>query len=311
MGGRVKIVLIFGTFDTVHQGHRDMFRQARDFGDSLFVVLARDTTVKRVKGRLPLQNERVRQEALQSESLVDEVVLGDSHDVRTPIRSVCPDVICLGYDQSAFTDILEEPEFSHIRVERLVPYQADRYKSSKVAKRAMREQVLRAVGEMGQSERKCEEEEITEKLQERDDIRQSQSILVFDSLVNEVDIAPLIKCWRGKGKVIFFPLVQGEKIVPIEWREGVKCVRDMGKFPTLREKEHLYWEERIDVALVPAVAIDSEGWRLGRGGGYYDRFLTSWEVGMTIGVVYSRQVVDRVPREWHDIKTVAIISGSK
>jgi len=53
-------IMLFGTFDIFHEGHRDFLRQAREYGDYLIVVIARDETVKNVKGKLPRNNESVR-----------------------------------------------------------------------------------------------------------------------------------------------------------------------------------------------------------------------------------------------------------
>lgn len=101
-------VLIFGTFDGIHEGHRSLFSAAKEYGDYLIVILARDKTILSTKGRLPLKNEEQRQDDLKEEDLVNEIHLGtegeDKHDI---IRIVAPDIILLGYDQEHFTDDLE------------------------------------------------------------------------------------------------------------------------------------------------------------------------------------------------------------
>ena len=60
-----------------------------------------------------------------------------------------------------------------------------------------------------------------------------------------------------------------------------------------------------DLLLVPALAFDREGFRLGRGGGYYDRFLAASR-GLTIGLAYAPFVLDRLPRQAHDLPVDAI-----
>ena len=67
----------------------------------------------------------------------------------------------------------------------------------------------------------------------------------------------------------------------------------------------------IDLIVVPAVAFDKTGLRLGRGGGYYDKFLKKHARAMLIGVGYDFQLVDQVPAERHDQKVHRIILPSQ
>ena len=58
---KMKKVMVFGTFDIFHDGHRDYFKQAREFGDYLIVVVARDENVLKIKGNIPRNNEKARE----------------------------------------------------------------------------------------------------------------------------------------------------------------------------------------------------------------------------------------------------------
>lgn len=127
-------VLVFGTFDGLHEGHLDFLRQAKKCGDYLVVVVGRDSTVERVKRRLPKFTEAERLAAVEQVPEVDFARLGNEgvspYEV---IKEVKPDVICLGYDQTHFTEKLEEKikEFGlKIEVKRLQPYKPEVYKSS-------------------------------------------------------------------------------------------------------------------------------------------------------------------------------------
>ncbi len=104
----MKKILIFGTFDGLHEGHLNLFKQAKDYGDYLIVVVARDKNVLKIKNHLPERNEEERLKDLQNCELIDEALLGDEIDPYKRISEIRPDVICLGYDQIKFTDKLEE-----------------------------------------------------------------------------------------------------------------------------------------------------------------------------------------------------------
>lgn len=130
----MKKVLVFGTFDGLHEGHKDFLRQAKDFGDYLVVVVGRDSTVLSVKKKLPKQNENKRLEAVQKAPYVDYARLGNEGVSKYEvIKEVKPDIICLGYDQIFFVEKLADKieEFGlKIAIKRLAPYKPEIYKSS-------------------------------------------------------------------------------------------------------------------------------------------------------------------------------------
>lgn len=95
--------MVFGTFDYLHEGHYYLFREAKKYGDELIVVVAKDDTVKKVKGRKPEKKEKLRLKEVQNLAEVDKAVLGYKDDKYKIIKKIEPDVIVLGYDQFVFT----------------------------------------------------------------------------------------------------------------------------------------------------------------------------------------------------------------
>lgn len=122
-------VMVFGTFDILHPGHLNFFKQAKKHGDYLIVVVARDKTVVEAKGRLPRNPENVRLNNLKNAKIADKVVLGRAGDKYEIIRKLKPNRICLGYDQKFFIEKLHEG-FPQIKIVRLKPYKPEIYKSS-------------------------------------------------------------------------------------------------------------------------------------------------------------------------------------
>jgi len=131
----MKKVLLFGTFDIVHIGHLHVFKKAREYGDTVRVILARDTRIKKIKGMSPVHDEEERKEFLSHIDLIDEVVLGDESDVYKPIEEYKPDVIVLGYDQKKFVDkLITKLQDMNLETDivRLEPFKHETHKSGKI-----------------------------------------------------------------------------------------------------------------------------------------------------------------------------------
>jgi FAD synthetase len=128
-----KTVLAFGSFDLLHAGHENFLGQARQLGNHLIVVLARDKTIRSVKGRPPVNSERKRLKNLRQTGWADEVILGNHDDKHKIILKIRPAVIALGYDQFVFTQTLQNTLIRHglnTEITRLTPYYPQVYKSS-------------------------------------------------------------------------------------------------------------------------------------------------------------------------------------
>lgn len=146
-------VLITGTFDGLHPGHEDLFRQAKSYGDRVVAVIARDRTVLDVKGQLPRIGEESRRAFVEAHPLVDQAVLGKLGDKLAIIVEMKPDIILLGYDQKAFTNDLDtHMKYRNVqcKIMRAKPFQPERYKSS----------LLYGGGESEEAEGKIEEESV-------------------------------------------------------------------------------------------------------------------------------------------------------
>lgn len=129
--------MAFGTFDIFHQGHENFLKQAKKYGDYLIIVVARDKTVLKTKRKLPRNNEKARLQTIIRSGLANEAILGGLTDKYKIIKKYRPDIICLGYDQQAFTEKLEdklkEYNLPDTKIIRLKPYCPEKYKTSKIS----------------------------------------------------------------------------------------------------------------------------------------------------------------------------------
>ena len=136
----------------------------------------------------------------------------------------------------------------------------------------------------------------------------SENILLYSPLANEVDTGGLFLAARAAGKRVYYPRCEpGSKL-------SFYRVDDPGKMPVgahgIREPsggERLYSFENT-LVIVPGVAADRELYRLGYGGGYYDRFLPSAVGTVSVGLFFSETVVAALPHGRYDVRLDCIVT---
>jgi len=137
--------------------------------------------------------------------------------------------------------------------------------------------------------------------------RQARSVLLFSPLASEPDISGLFDKALTDKKIIHFPKVNGNDLTVFQ----VTGKTDLytGSFGILepRETATVVSSDTIQLALVPGLAFDANGHRLGRGKGYYDRFLATTKAS-TMGVFFSCQYTPLVPIEGHDVRLDLVVT---
>ena len=141
MAGLEKIrIMVFGTFDVVHPGHRHFFAQARALVKApakayLIVSVARDANVKRIKGKKPRFGEKARLARIKKLLEVDKAVLGAMENHIPHILKQRPQIIALGHDQKAYTEGLHAALAERgleVKIVRLKAHARHKYRSSLV-----------------------------------------------------------------------------------------------------------------------------------------------------------------------------------
>lgn len=145
---------------------------------------------------------------------------------------------------------------------------------------------------------------ILAKLEQDEDFEKARIVMIYSALPDEVQTSAFLEKWRHKKKIIL-PTVVGDDIIPVELAEDTGFA--VGDFNILEPQNEPYIGE-YDLIVVPGVAFDRNGNRIGRGRGYYDRFLCKHLNVKRIGICFDFQLVDEVPTEPNDIRMDKIIS---
>ena len=138
----VKKVVAMGSFDILHCGHLVYLRSAKKLGNYLVVIVARNSNIRKIKGREPIFDEKARREIVGSLKMVDKAVIGHRGDIYEILKEIRPDIIALGYDQKVNLDLLKRKlnKFGlKTRIVRIRKYIDGKYfKSSVVLKKLLK-----------------------------------------------------------------------------------------------------------------------------------------------------------------------------
>jgi 5-formyltetrahydrofolate cyclo-ligase len=150
---------------------------------------------------------------------------------------------------------------------------------------------------------------IIKKLIGLEEYNNAETIMLYISLDIEVDTREFIKNELLKGKSIVVPFVEDDDI-QISKLENFENLTQ-GKFGVLEPMKKKKYNGKVDLVIVPGVAFDSKGRRIGFGKGYYDKFLEKFRDSLKIGLAFEEQIVDFVPAQEHDVAVDMIITEKR
>jgi len=157
------------------------------------------------------------------------------------------------------------------------------------------------------SQRQQQSKNAREHIQQLREWRDARIVASYLALAEEFDPSSLDKSAREQGKTVVYPRIVANQLQFHPWLPGEPIEQVAG----VRQPSNVHAEvvaSQIDLVLVPLVGVDSEGYRLGMGGGYYDQFLPSTHA-VRIGVGFYCQRVDKLPHEPHDQRLDGFLSG--
>ena len=176
-----------------------------------------------------------------------------------------------------------------------------------------RRKISTALKNLPRKKRRTDSEKLRARLKEQDFFRAARSVLFFAPLPEEVDLWPLLEETINSGKVVALPCFDADKEIYTSRRvKNVHVEILSGQFG-IREPSVGCVEMApgdLDLVLVPGVAFDLNGRRLGRGKGYYDRLLENF-TGKKVGIAFDEQIVEAVPSESLDVRMNYILTPTR
>ena len=147
--------------------------------------------------------------------------------------------------------------------------------------------------------------ELVNKLQNTQAYKQAKNIMIYYPLPNEVNLLELLK---DKTKQFYLPKIDGGNLLCCPFAEGDKTC--LSCFKTCEPLTEPCEKNLIDLIIVPALAVDIKGYRLGYGGGFYDRFLDGFDVTKVV-CIPQELVVETVYPDTHDVKMDIVLINEK
>ncbi|MFH1411402.1 MAG: 5-formyltetrahydrofolate cyclo-ligase [Candidatus Omnitrophota bacterium] len=181
------------------------------------------------------------------------------------------------------------------------------------SKEELRKEIIRRLKDQDPALRDKRSRKIQERFLASEEFKACRTVMTYVSLTTEVDTSMINEEALRSGKRVAVPyLGPGEERIIASKLTAIKDL-EKGPFGICQPKKSRVEEvppEEIDLVVVPAIAYDTDNMRLGRGKGFYDRFLAEKHLSRipTVGLAFGFQVVEHLPSDPHDRPVFRVIT---
>lgn len=179
-------------------------------------------------------------------------------------------------------------------------------------KKKLRREINSRLKTLSQEERVKFSRAVVEKFLASTVYKNSTVIMAYLSTAEEIQLNEFILIALQAGKILAVPFIEGHEMQAV--RLPNLDALEIGAYKILtvkRDFRQFIDAEKIDCVIMPGLAFDANGNRLGKGGGYYDKFFSRAVNAKKIALAYDCQLVEKVPIEPHDLKVDAVITPTK
>ncbi|MDH5671321.1 MAG: 5-formyltetrahydrofolate cyclo-ligase [Myxococcales bacterium] len=183
-------------------------------------------------------------------------------------------------------------------------------------KRALRRRLRRALEQLPESVCRAQSAALCRRLQLLPELASARVVAGYAAFGSEADPAAALAWLGARGVVLGLPRIvagveaagDGGRLELHRVDEGTRLLQNRYAIAEPDAAEPLLSLSRVEVILVPALGVDREGRRLGRGGGYYDRLLPRLPQAFKVALVHDLQLIEQVPSLPHDARVDCIVS---
>lgn len=179
------------------------------------------------------------------------------------------------------------------------------------AKAAIRAAAREARAALSPGRRADDSRRIAERALALPEVAESRAVLAYGATPEEADPAPLLAELRAGGARVALPRVDGSRLT-LHWvADDGELERGAFGLRQPREDAPIAEKRDLDLVIVPGVAFDAGGRRLGYGGGYYDRLLPALVGVPKVALAFDEQVVETIPAEEHDVPVDVVVTPTR
>lgn len=160
--------------------------------------------------------------------------------------------------------------------------------------------------ELSDEQKESLSQEVFAKIENCDAFKNARNVMLYHSLPDELPTHEVVVKWTLNKKV-YLPRCNGDELDVVKFQPQTM---QTGSFNIIEPQGEPVDKNLMDLVIVPAVAFDGKGGRVGRGKGYYDRLLNGCNATKIV-VGYPFQLIEEVPAEEHDIKMNYIVTPDK
>ena len=177
-------------------------------------------------------------------------------------------------------------------------------------KKEARREIRRRINALTPEERRAKSQAVRERVQSLPEMAQAACIMAFISMPDELDMRPILSDMLDAGKRVYLPrtFLEERRMAPVRLtsldalREGAYGILEPDSDETCDVAE-------VDLIIVPARGFDRAGNRLGRGAGFYDRFMAQpGSRAVRCGVAFACQILPDVPHDTHDLPVSILVT---
>ena len=175
-------------------------------------------------------------------------------------------------------------------------------------KKTLRKKFISERNSLASDYRNSSTDTIFATLEEQNFFESSEKIFIYVGFGSEIKTETFIKKWINK-KQIFVPKIDNKTMNLVH----LTTIEDLapGHFGILEPTSTTYYTEEVDLVITPSIVFDKNGYRLGYGKGYYDKYFATNKHKTSIGLSYDKLLQEKIPTDKYDEKVDIIITEEK